>query len=172
MKLKKKYMLLLLIFFSLVNLALSISIENQKSSNTHNHIGFWSEDCEACNTESEINSCFSEDSEDSGCYKVQTSKYSNTFGISNPVYGIISFSLIFLLLLSLKIAMKNKDKTFLSKNFGNIKMILFFLILGGLLISLWFLILQFFIIGTLCNYCLVVDIIMIVMAFLYAKLIF
>ena len=185
---KKKIIILILIFLSLVNLGLSISIEIQKSSSERS---FLQNDCKLCDPELGNDcsmqscvegctcdgdflsgNCFAESSDISGCYDVQTSKYANTFGISNPVYGIISFGLISILLISLLIVIKNKNRVFSRKNLENIRMVIFFLIFGGLLVSLWFLYLQFFVIHAICNYCMIVDVIMIIMALLYVKLVF
>jgi len=81
-----------------------------------------------------------------GCRTVQTSSYSQTFGISNPVYGIVGFSL--LAILSLLLAMYDND------------FIRYLVMAGGIIagsLSMWFLYVQTFVLHTYCVFCVIVD---------------
>ena len=82
-----------------------------------------------------------------GCEKVHNSTYNYTFGIQNSYYGIIIF-----LFLSIITFIQIIKPTKIKRNIINIG------IIGGTLIALWFIYLQRFVIGAYCQYCLVVDI--------------
>lgn len=127
-----------LALFMLVNLALSLFIQSQKGSR-----------------EGATSKCF-EGTE--GCATVQTSMYANTLGISNPVYGILFFSLWTLLFAVLAYGARSKAW---QRAHNHIKEFLLSTMVFGTLFSLWLLYLQFFVIGAVCVYCLWVDAIMI-----------
>ena len=102
---------------------------------------------------------------DSNCYAVQTSYYAKTFGIPNPYYGLVAFSLgiiIFIILLY------NSYIPFIKK--GWYKHIITFILFGltiGAAFSIWMLYAQFVLIRATCKYCLWVDGIMIGMTILF-----
>lgn len=86
-----------------------------------------------------------------GCDEVQNSKYAYFLGIKNSLYGILVFAV--LTLATLVHMKKPKEHTRLIINWG---------ILLGSLVAIYFLILQIFIIKAFCQWCLVVDVGMIV----------
>ena len=86
-----------------------------------------------------------------GCELVNNSQYGSFLGIKNSVYGIIIFSLMIILTL---FHMNNPTKHSRFLIHGGI-------ILGAI-ISLYFLYLQFFVIRIFCEFCIVVDLGMII----------
>jgi len=82
-----------------------------------------------------------------GCNEVQGSNYAYFFGIKNSLYGIFVFTLLILAtLLHMK---RPKEHTRLIINWG---------IFLGSLVAIYFIILQAFVIKSFCQWCLVVDI--------------
>jgi uncharacterized membrane protein len=85
------------------------------------------------------------------CYAVQTSQYETTFGIKNAHIGLLTFSVMALLVfLHIKNPSKNKKQLIL---IGTI---------GATIFAIYFLYLQFFVLNALCKYCMVIDIGMLV----------
>jgi len=80
------------------------------------------------------------------CYVVQTSDYEKTLGINNSYFGLIAFPILLIFALS---HIKNPRKYK--------KQIITAGILFGSLMALYFLYIQFFVIGGLCRYCMAVD---------------
>lgn len=81
-----------------------------------------------------------------GCEIVQNSIYSETFGIKNSHFGVLIFiGLIFLTISQMQHPSQNK------------KFMIYFSVILGALIAIWFLYLQEFILNAYCKYCLVVD---------------
>jgi len=84
---------------------------------------------------------------DDGCEVVQTSKYAQTFGIKNSIFGIIAFGiLIILTYLELKHPKKSR------KQLINIATTI------GFLIAMWFIYVQASILNAWCKYCMVADV--------------
>ena len=103
---------------------------------------------------------------DGGCATVQTSLYATTFGIPNPIYGLVFFSImsVFSLYIILQfIAPKLRHQ----KTIEFIDYISKFGLVLGSLFSLWLLYAQFFLIKATCIYCLWVDGLTITMTILY-----
>jgi len=86
-----------------------------------------------------------------GCDLVQTSQYAYTLGLKNSIVGIFAFALL-LITSYLEIINPSKKK----------RTIIHVGILIGAAIALYFLYLQIFVLKSLCAYCLVVDISMII----------
>mgnify|MGYP001589378376 CR=1 FL=1 len=81
-----------------------------------------------------------------GCSLVQNSVYAHTFGIKNSIYGVGIFSLLSaIVILQILKPGKNKEKL--------IKLSLFV----GMLIAIYFLFLQIFVLKAYCKYCFVAD---------------
>ena len=93
--------------------------------------------------------------EGGNCNSVQGSKYAYTFGISNSVYGVVIFSFMIILTM-LHLFKPSKKKQFLI-NLG---------VMVGLLIVLYFIFIQTFVLKEFCKYCLLVDIGMIAAFFI------
>ena len=86
-----------------------------------------------------------------GCELVNNSQYGSFLGIKNSVYGIIIFSLMIILTL---FHMNNPTK--------HSRFLIHWGIILGAIISLYFLYLQFFVIRIFCEFCIVVDLGMII----------
>lgn len=84
------------------------------------------------------------------CQTVQQSKYSQTFGIDNPYFGMVGFSIL-IIICSIQLIKSNHRA---SKHFDYI--LLIGPIISGL-VALYFIYLQIFVIRAFCVYCLVVD---------------
>ena len=85
--------------------------------------------------------------EEKGCDLVLQSKYSSTLVIKNSIYGIPLFALMSIItIMQLYSPSKAKRK------------IISLAIKGGALVALYFIYLQIFIIKAFCQYCLVIDI--------------
>jgi len=78
------------------------------------------------------------------CLKVQGSKYGYIFGFPVSLFGVIGFSLLLYVYI---------------KSFKNDRYKLYFKILSliGVLFSLYFISIQFFVLDMLCSLCLIVD---------------
>ena len=85
-----------------------------------------------------------------GCEQVLTSKYSSLLGLPLSVWGIGFFVLVIL-------------SSLLANHYSKWKKILTLLLGAGSLAALVFLALQFFVIKKVCQYCLTVDILTIVL---------
>ncbi len=80
------------------------------------------------------------------CDIVNSSAYGSTLGIKNSVYGIFIFS--FMIAITLFHMKKPSNHT---------RRIIHTAVILGSIISLYFLYLQFFVIRVFCNFCLVID---------------
>ena len=85
-----------------------------------------------------------------GCEAVLTSKYSHPFGLPLPYAGIAFSSVIVITGL-------------LSNHYLNFRRLLTWLLGIGAIFSLGFLIIQFFVLKSVCQYCLAVDVLTIAM---------
>ena len=82
-----------------------------------------------------------------GCYEVQTSEYEEIFGIKSSVLGLICFSIILSFIISeIKTPKKYKRR------------LIFLGIILFSIFAIYFIYLQLFVIKEFCQYCLVVDI--------------
>lgn len=139
----------IVLIFSLANLLLAAYIQQQKVLNDKKLIA-------------DPLNCFVDLSEgEHGCATVQTSVYATTFGIPNPIYGIVFYSLM--ILFSVYYLTKPK--------LSEVKQTAYMLLMlggvtAGALFSIWLLYVQFFLIHATCVYCLWVDALMILMALL------
>jgi uncharacterized membrane protein len=86
-----------------------------------------------------------------GCDLVNGSKYGEFFGIKNSHYGIIIF-LILSYITFMHLKKPNEER----------KRVIFWAVIIGSIIVLYFLYLQQFVINAWCKYCLIVDISMII----------
>lgn len=84
---------------------------------------------------------------DNGCNKVQISEYSSILGIKNSLIGMIAFAAIGIIIYSHIKHPKQYKKRLIQLG-----------IIGGSMIALYFLYLQFFVLEAICKYCMVVDI--------------
>ena len=92
-----------------------------------------------------------------GCDVVNSSVYGSTLGIKNSLYGIFIFS--FMILLTLYHLKKPNKHT---------KKIIHSAVIFGSIISLYFLYLQIFVIKVICNFCLIVDLgLLVALGFLF-----
>ena len=101
------------------------------------------------------------------CNEVQNSEYSTFLGVSLSIYGIFLFSILTILLSILFLISIKNEKTIFYKYDLKIKKVLKLMILMGLLISIYLIYLQKYVVGSFCNYCLVIDGIMILIAIFY-----
>ncbi len=81
-----------------------------------------------------------------GCSIINGSAYGSLFGVKNSVYGVFIFS--FMILLTL-FHINNPSK--------HTRNIIHLAVIVGSIISLYFLILQAFVIKALCEFCLLID---------------
>lgn len=98
---------------------------------------------------------------ESGCATVQTSVFATTFGVSNPIYGMIGFTLGALVFAILGFQYIVPFGAFIRKWWTTIDTILLVGLGIGTAFSLWLLYVQFFVLMTSCIYCVWVDTIMI-----------
>jgi len=88
---------------------------------------------------------------DSGCEIVYYSIYNSFLGIQNSYYGVVIFILLIMLTLSYLINPTQNKKSMINLS-----------ILVGSIIALYFLYIQGFILKTYCQYCLMVDLSMVI----------
>lgn len=86
-----------------------------------------------------------------GCDNVKNSEYSKIFGISTPLFGIIAF----LMLLALYILAYKKK---INYNYFLIASLI------GAIFSIYFIVLQVFVINSICSNCMIIDLIAIAIA--------
>lgn len=152
MKVLRVILLLLFVIGSIANLGLSMYIQQQKTLNEGKAL-------------TDVENCFVGDG---GCATVQTSVYANTFGISNPVYGMIVFLILSIIFTLLLVSVWHRELELrIRKMRGFVDFSLSALIAGGTLFSIWLLFVQFALLQTTCVFCLWVDAIMIGMGVLY-----
>lgn len=107
----------------------------------------------------EVGKCFLNGS---GCQKVQTSTYASIFYVSNPILGIVVFSVLIVLLVTLMMGRYSREPRCIAGTA---------LLMGmSALFSAYLLYLQFFVIHATCIYCLWVDGIMILSALVFIGL--
>lgn len=82
-----------------------------------------------------------------GCAILENSEYNSVFGIKNSYYGIVIFA--FLILLTLSHIRRPRASKRLIIHAG---------IIMGTIVSLYFIYLQQFVLKAYCNYCMVVDV--------------
>ena len=82
-----------------------------------------------------------------GCDVVNSSTYGKTFGVSNSLYGIFIFSFMILL-----------TAFHMKKPNSHTRKILHLTIIIGSAVAVYFLYLQLFVIKAICNFCILVDI--------------
>jgi len=108
-----------------------------------------------------------------GCEIVQTSNFGKTFGISNAWFGIVGFTLLGTLSLTLIKGYKNKKYIKINKGYN--KIINYLMITGGIIagiVAILFIYLQAFVIHAYCLFCMIVDISSIIIVGLVAYLLF
>ncbi|MGV8141694.1 MAG: vitamin K epoxide reductase family protein [Candidatus Woesearchaeota archaeon] len=132
--LKEKHSYMAIVIISIICIALSITIQIEKKNYSANQEGI----CSAITGSN-------------GCEAVQTSEYASTFGVDNPIFGIIGFMLLSAL-----------SAAYILWNNNLIK----YAILAGSIIAssvaLWFLYLQRFVLHKYCIFCIFVDILSLV----------
>ena len=99
-----------------------------------------------------LGGCFNE----GGCAVVQSSAQANTFGISNPLYGIVAFSVAILITLFLLWGQVHPRPRLKADRLKIIHILLVLYALGSLM-AIRLLFTQYFILHATCVYCLWVD---------------
>ena len=158
MKTFRAILLIIFIIASIANLGLSMFIQQQKVVNeqiaTDNNLML-----------TNTSSCFVGNG---GCATVQTSVYANTFGVSNPLIGVVVFFVLAIIFSLQLVSVWHQHLASKLRKFVGLTGFSLSVILGaGCLFSLWLLFVQFFLLHTTCKFCLWVDGIMIGMAILY-----
>lgn len=126
---------ILIIIISIICLIFSILIQIEKKQYLSNNQSF-------CSIVTGTNSC----------EIVQTSDYSHMLGISNPVYGMIGFTILAILASA--------------SLFKNHKILKYLIATGSIIASslaIWFLYVQTFILHAYCVFCLIVDVLSLVL---------
>ncbi len=144
------YLLLFVLIASIVNLGLSIEIESQKYAKEQGNIDL-------------LGGCF----DDGGCAIVQTSAQANTFGISNPIYGIVAFSIAILITLFLLWGQVHPKPRLKADRLKIIHILLVLYALGSIM-AIRLLYTQYFVLKVTCVYCLWVDYLTLIMLVLLA----
>ncbi len=133
---KKYWIYWLAAIFILINIGLSFYFELSKQSNIASSFG---------------DKCLSNSS--GLCFKVQNSSYGSLFGISTSVIGIIGFgAILILLLLDLK-----EHRWHDGRRNEKQELMLSASLTIAAIFALWLIYVQFFVLRTICPYCLVVD---------------
>lgn len=138
MKKKSEYIYIIIAILSIIALIFSgvILIQKTTENDTINNI------CSILNSQSQ-------------CLKVQQSSYAKIFGIDNPWFGIIGFTILIIL------SFLNYSK----ENFFRRRIIIAAGILSGTM-AIYFLYLQAFLIRAYCVFCIFVDTISIILLIL------
>ena len=85
--------------------------------------------------------------ETSGCYQVQSSEYEEIMGLKTAHIGVVAFTILFIITF-----LHNKKPKKQTKQLIQVGLTV------GSLFALYFLYLQFFVLKTICKYCMVTDI--------------
>lgn len=107
----------------------------------------------------ESDTCFRNGTSLGSCAAVQNSKYGILFGISTAMVGVLYFTLLFLLFFLLFLLQKWHPAIFeKTKNLFRIGLTV--LIIGGVFGAAYFIFLQLVVINSICTYCMVIDVLM------------
>lgn len=93
---------------------------------------------------------------ESGCVTVKNSPYANIAGVSTALIGVIALSILFIITL-----LNQKRKTKLTNNLLKAGLV------TGSLGAIFFIYLQIFDIGAICQYCMVTDVSLIIAAIIF-----
>ncbi len=118
------------------------------------------------NSTIESDTCFRNGTSLGSCAAVQNTKYSVLFGISTALVGILYFTLLLLLFLLLFLLQKWHPAVF-EKTKNVFRIVLTILIIGGVFGAAYFIFLQLVVINNICTYCLVIDILMLLVGGLF-----
>lgn len=114
----------------------------------------------------ESDTCFRNGTSLGSCAAVQNTKYSVLFGVSTALVGVGYFTLLLLLFLLLFLLQKWHPAVF-EKTKNLFRIVLTILIIGGVFGAAYFIFLQFVVINSICTYCMVIDVLMILMGGLF-----
>lgn len=114
----------------------------------------------------ESDTCFRNGTSLGSCAAVQNTKYSVLFGISTALVGILYFTLLLLLFLLLFLLQKWHPAIF-EKTKNVFRIILTILIIGGVFGAAYFIFLQLVVINSICTYCMVIDVLMLLVGGLF-----
>ena len=148
-----RVLLILILVGLVVNVGLSYYIQSMKERNF------------ALIPEELRGNCFEGAEGGVGCGAVQTSTYSTTFGLSNPLYGYFGFPALAIMVLVAFLA--RAKRTWWHSHFAQATLL--GMVLGSTF-SIWLLYVQFVLLKTTCIYCLWVDAIMIAVTVIFAWL--
>lgn len=114
----------------------------------------------------ESDTCFRNGTSLGSCAAVQNTKYSILFGVSTALVGVLYFTLLVLVFLLFLLVQKWHPAVFKkTKNLFQIGMGI--LVIGGVLGAAYFIFLQLFVIRSICTYCMVIDLLMVLVGGLF-----
>lgn len=114
----------------------------------------------------ESDTCFRNGTSLGSCAAVQNTKYSVLFGISTALVGVGYFTLLLLLLL-LFFLLQKWHPAVLEKTKNLFRIVLTLFVIGGVFGAAYFIFLQFVIINSICTYCMIIDVLMLLVGGLY-----
>ena len=140
-KIKILYVLIALMFLNIL-VSSYLLLQSNASSSGESFLG---------------DSCFAEGTGSGNCADVQSSEYSKMLGVSLPVWGILSFSFMFIILLTFTIGIKSRKIISTNSDLETTRKAIAFFFIIGALGAIYFIYLQLFVIGAICKYCMIVD---------------
>ena len=159
---KRAVTLFVILFALLVNLFFSGYIEYQKQLEVQRLVEIATTGASTI----ESDTCFRNGTALGSCAAVQNTKYSVLFGVSTALVGVLYFTLLFLLFLLLFLLQKWHPVVF-EKTKNVFRIVLTMLIIGGVVAAAYFIFLQLVVIKSICTYCIVIDILMLLIGGLY-----
>lgn len=114
----------------------------------------------------ESDTCFRNGTSLGSCAAVQNSKYGVLFGVSTALVGVLYFTLLFLVFLLFFLLQKWHLPVF-EKTKNLFRVCLTLLIISGVFGAAYFIFLQLVVINSICTYCVVIDILMLLIGGLF-----
>ncbi|HVY01370.1 MAG TPA: vitamin K epoxide reductase family protein [Candidatus Nanoarchaeia archaeon] len=111
--------------------------------------------------------CFASTGPSGGCGDVQLSDYGVILGVSVPTWGIVCFSFMAIMLASLAYSMHHRTPISEEKDIESTVQLVGICFVIGALGAAYFIILQFFVIESICKYCMIIDSLTIISTIVY-----
>ncbi len=162
---KRNVTVFIILLVLVVNIVLSSYIEYQKQLEVQRLVEI------ATTGSSTIDSdtCFRNGAARGSCGAVQNSKYGILLGISTALVGVLYFTLLFLVFLLLLFVQRWHPVVF-DKTRNLFRIVLTLLIIGGVYGAAYFIFLQIVVINSICTYCIMIDVLMILIGGLFLAL--
>lgn len=111
--------------------------------------------------------CFAGTGAQGGCADVQFSEYGTMFGISVGLLGLILFSFMAIILASLAYSLQHQKPIRTDSELNYTRKFCLYAFLIAMVGAAYFIILQLFVLNTICKYCMIIDVLTILSSLTY-----